>query len=64
VETDRGVEVRVPVTVSYVSPLHVVQTGSGALPVSYPIDTVTLSLGLKLQEREANATSAEVKSTI
>jgi hypothetical protein len=34
----RGVGVRVPVGVRF-SPLHVVQTGSGAHPASYPMGT-------------------------
>jgi hypothetical protein len=46
------------------SPLQVVQTGSGAHPVSYPMGTGVLFPGVKLQGSEADhspPTSAEVK---
>jgi hypothetical protein len=60
----RGVGVRVPVRVGYY-PLHVAQTGSGAHPASYPIDTGVLSPGVKWPGREADhwtPTSAQVKN--
>jgi hypothetical protein len=44
--------------------LHVVQTGCGAHPTSYPMGTGTLSPGVKRQGREADYSppvSAEVK---
>jgi hypothetical protein len=44
---------------------HRVQTGSGAQPASYPMDTGGFSLGLKRLEREADhspPSSAEVKN--
>jgi hypothetical protein len=62
---DRGVGVRVPVG-SRISLLHVVQTGSGAHPASYPMGTGGFSSGVKLPGREVDhspPTSAEVKKT-
>jgi hypothetical protein len=47
------------------SPLHVVQNGCGAHPVSYSIVRETLSLGVKRPGREANhwrQSSVEVKN--
>jgi hypothetical protein len=44
--------------------LHVVETGSGVQPTSYPIGTGALSPGIKRQGREADhspPTSADVK---
>jgi hypothetical protein len=61
----RGVEVRVPVG-SSISLLHIVQTGYGVHPTSYPMGTGALSPGVKRPEREADhlpPTSAEVKKT-
>jgi hypothetical protein len=49
------------------SPLHVVQSGSGAHPASYPMDTWGSSTGVKRTEREANhspQTSVEVKNYV
>jgi hypothetical protein len=46
--------------------LHVVQTGSGAHPASYPVDTEGSSSGVKRPELETDhspPTSAEVKKT-
>jgi hypothetical protein len=61
---DRGVRVRVPVR-SRIFHLHVVQTGRGVNPASYPIGTGGLfPPGVKRQGREAGHTppiSAEVK---
>jgi hypothetical protein len=57
---DRGVGVRVSVGLEFFL-LHVVQTGSGVHPTSYPMGT-----GVKGRGREADhspPTSAEVKKT-
>jgi hypothetical protein len=46
--------------------LHIIQTGSGVHPSSYPMGMGTLSQGVKQQGREADhspQTSAEVKKT-
>jgi hypothetical protein len=61
----RGVGVRVPVG-KYFFSLHVVQTGSGSNPASYPMTPRALSLEVKRPGREADhspPTSAEVKKT-
>jgi hypothetical protein len=44
--------------------MHSVQTGSGAHPASYPMGTGAISLGVKLQGREADnsPSNAEVKN--
>jgi hypothetical protein len=60
---DGGIGFRVPVG-SRTFLLHVVHTGSGAHPASYPMGTGSSFPGLKRQGREADhspATSAEVK---
>jgi hypothetical protein len=60
---DRGVGVRVPIG-SRIFSLHVVQTGSGAHPASYPMGTRGSSPGVKRPGREADHSppaSAEVK---
>jgi hypothetical protein len=62
----QGFGVRVPVGQEYLL-LHVVQTGSGAYPASYPMDTGALSLGVKRPGREvdqSSPTSAEVNKTV
>jgi hypothetical protein len=61
----RGVEVQVP-TGRRFSPLHVVQTGSGAHPASYPMCTAGHYPGVKRPRCEAHhsaPTSAEVKNS-
>jgi hypothetical protein len=60
---DRGVGVLVPIGQQF-SLLHVVQTGSGAHPASYPMGTGNSSPGVKRPGREADHSppnSAEVK---
>jgi hypothetical protein len=66
----RGLGVRVPVGEEF-SLLHVVQTGSGGHPASYPVATGGggggISPGVKRPGREADhspPTSAEVKKTL
>jgi hypothetical protein len=61
---DRGVGVRVPVGLRIFTH-HVVQTGSGVHPTSYPMGTGDSFPGVKRPGREADhtPTSAEVKKT-
>jgi hypothetical protein len=47
---DREVGVRVPVGSRIFSPLHAVQTSSGAHPAAYPVGTGALSPGVKQQD--------------
>jgi hypothetical protein len=57
--------VRVPAGAGNFSLHHRVQIGSGAQPVSYPMGTGALSLGLKRPGREADhspTSSAEIKN--
>jgi hypothetical protein len=61
----RGVGVRVPVG-SIIFFFHVVQTGSGTHPASYPMGTGVIFPGVKRSVREADhsaPTSAEIKKT-
>jgi hypothetical protein len=61
----RGVGVRVPVGARF-SPLHVVQTGPGASPASYPMGSGSSFPGVKRPGREADdspPTNAEVNNT-
>jgi hypothetical protein len=51
---DRGSKVRFPARAGNFSLHHRVQTGSGAHPVSYPMGTGALSLGVKRPGREAD----------
>jgi hypothetical protein len=51
---DRMIGVRFPVRAGNFSLRHRVQTGSGAQPPSYQIDTGALSLGVKQPGREAD----------
>jgi hypothetical protein len=62
---DRGVGFRVPVGSEF-SLLHVVQTGSGTHPTSYPMGTGDIFLGIKRPGREGGHSlpaSAEAKKT-
>jgi hypothetical protein len=62
---DRGVALGFPVGERF-SPLRLVQTGSVALPASYPMDTGGFSLGVKRPGHKAvhwPPTSVEVKKT-
>jgi hypothetical protein len=62
---DRGSRVRFPAGAGNFSLHHGVQNGSGVHPVSYPMDTGGLSLGVKRPGREADhspPSSAEVKN--
>jgi hypothetical protein len=61
---DRGSRVRFSAGAGNFSFHHRVQNGSGAHPVSYPMSTTDLSLGVKRTGREADhspPSSAEVK---
>jgi hypothetical protein len=60
---DQGIGVQVLIG-SRISVFHVIQTGSGIHPTSYPMSTGALSLGVKRPGREADHSppaSAEVK---
>jgi hypothetical protein len=62
----RGAGVRVPVQEQFFPPLQLIQSDSGAHPVSYPMDTRTLSPGIKRPGGETDHSppiSAEVKTT-
>jgi hypothetical protein len=56
---DRGSRIRFPAGAGNFSFHHRVQNGSGAHPVSYPMGTEALSLGVNRLGREAD--HAEVK---
>jgi hypothetical protein len=61
---DRGSRVQFPVGAGYFCLHHRTQNGSGAHPVSYPMGTKGLSLGIKQPGHEADhspPSSAEVK---
>jgi hypothetical protein len=60
---DRGIGGRFPSGVRNFSLFHNVQAGSGPQAASYTMHTSTVSLAVKLQEREADHSHSSAKIT-